>query len=308
MPTISDVKPLHQLLGDLRPGESVHHGALSVVPLLWESVSEPDWLTLPEAGEAFTIEEVSEAGRVQTLRVTNGGNRPVLLIDGEELIGAKQNRVLNTTVLVAARSRLDIPVSCVEQGRWAYRARHFSSSDASLYASVRAKKAARISASLRSAGQHLGDQGQIWEDVASKAAKYRVESPTGAMRDVYDRYGRELAAGREALTARAGQVGAVVFLDGRWIGIDVLTSPRLFERVWRRLCVGYVAETIGRERSDAKSPDATELLERLGRAPVEEASAVGLGREHRIAGDTMTGAALLVEGVVAHFMAFPVAE
>ena len=49
-----------------------------------------------------------------TLRVINGADRPVLLLDGEELVGAKQNRVLNTSVLVAKGARLDIPVSCVE--------------------------------------------------------------------------------------------------------------------------------------------------------------------------------------------------
>jgi hypothetical protein len=50
----------------------------------------------------------------------NVGDRPALLIDGEHLEGAKQNRVLNVTVLVAARRDTVVPVSCVEQGRWSY--------------------------------------------------------------------------------------------------------------------------------------------------------------------------------------------
>ena len=40
----------------------------------------------------------------------------VLLYDGEELVGAKQNRILNVSVLVEAKSTLRIPVSRVEQG------------------------------------------------------------------------------------------------------------------------------------------------------------------------------------------------
>jgi hypothetical protein len=68
---------------------------------------DPGWLTLAEAGLAVTIEEVNEAGAVPTLRLTSTADRPVLLLDGEELIGAKQNRVLNTTVLVAAGARLE---------------------------------------------------------------------------------------------------------------------------------------------------------------------------------------------------------
>ena len=52
------------------------------------------------------------------------------MLDGEELIGAKQNRILNTTVLVAAHTEVTIPVSCVEQGRWGYRGRQFRPGDA----------------------------------------------------------------------------------------------------------------------------------------------------------------------------------
>jgi hypothetical protein len=39
---------------------------------------------------------------------------------------------------------------------------------------------------------------------------------------------------------------------------------------------------------------------------VEEAPAVGLGREHRLIGRTLAGAALVVGDTVAHLMAFPV--
>jgi hypothetical protein len=50
-----------------------------------------------------------------------------LLLDGEQLVGAKQNRIPNMIVLVAAQTEVTIPVSCVEQGRWGYQARHRSS-------------------------------------------------------------------------------------------------------------------------------------------------------------------------------------
>jgi hypothetical protein len=80
-------------------------------------------------GEA-RVTEVSEAGSVPFLQVANGADRPLLLLDGEELIGAEQNRILNTAVLVAAHTEVTIPVSCVEQGRWGYRGRQFRPGDA----------------------------------------------------------------------------------------------------------------------------------------------------------------------------------
>jgi hypothetical protein len=112
-------------------------------------------------GEA-RVTEVSEAGSVPFLTVANGADRPLLLLDGEELIGAKQNRILNTTVLVGAHTEVTIPVSCVEQGRWGYRGRQFRPGDASLYASLRARKAAHVSQSVRAGRGHRADQGEVW--------------------------------------------------------------------------------------------------------------------------------------------------
>ena len=99
-------------------GQPQRHGALTVVPILAPMQAEPAWLTLAEAGERVRITEISEGGSVPDLRVANLGDLPMLLLDGEQLVGAKQNRILNMTVLVAARSEVTIPVSCVEQGRW----------------------------------------------------------------------------------------------------------------------------------------------------------------------------------------------
>jgi hypothetical protein len=304
MPTLTDVKPLAQALRDLTPGEPLAHGALTVVPLLAPGAPDPGWLTLAEAGDAVTIEEVSEAGAVPTLRLTSAADRPVLLLDGEELIGAKQNRVLNTTVLVAAHARLTLPVSCVEQGRWAYRSARFSAGDSTLYASVRALKAAKVTESLRTRGQHASDQGEIWERLSLKAAEHGVDSPTEAMSDFYTRHAEQMDAARAALAPRPGQVGALVFLGKRWLGLDLLPSPGLFERAWPRLCAGYAAEVLGRE-PNASAPDPRAVLDALAQAPVEEAPAVGLGREHRLGGSALAGAALVVEDTVAHLMAFP---
>ena len=75
---------------------------------------------------AVEITEVSEGGSVPELQVVNETGRHVLLFDGEELKGAKQNRILNSTILVEAGSRLTVPVSCTESGRWSYQSDEFA--------------------------------------------------------------------------------------------------------------------------------------------------------------------------------------
>ena len=134
MPTLNEVPEVAQLLATLLTGEPVTHGALAVIPLLAPNLDDPDWFTLEEARDRARVTEVSEAGSVPFLKVANGADRPLLLLDGEELIGAKQNPVLNTTVLVAAHTEVTIPVSCVEQGRWGLPRPPVSPGDASLYA------------------------------------------------------------------------------------------------------------------------------------------------------------------------------
>ena len=45
----------------------------------------------------IAVTEVCEGGSVPELKVVNKSGTMVLILDGEELIGAKQNRVVNTT-------------------------------------------------------------------------------------------------------------------------------------------------------------------------------------------------------------------
>lgn len=101
-------------LGDLQVFEN-----MGVIPLFSPVKGGPAYLTLKEALEegVLRVGEVDEGGSVPELKVENRGEKPVLLLDGEELAGAKQNRVLNTSILVPAKSQLVIPVSCTEAGR-----------------------------------------------------------------------------------------------------------------------------------------------------------------------------------------------
>ncbi len=302
---IADVAPLAKTLGNIVTGEPRSHGALTVIPLLAPLLAEPTWLTLAEAGDRVRLTEMSESGSVPELTVENRADRPLLLIDGEELVGAKQNRVLNTTVLVAAGATVTIPVSCVEQGRWSYRGRDFKSSDSTLFASLRRQKAEAVTRSARAGHGHRSDQGDVWEALSARAAEHGVASPTGAMRDFYHRYDEEIAGAREALAATPGQVGAAVYLGGRWVGLELLAGPGLFERTWPRLCAGYAADAVGQRRRARMTPSVSRLLATLPGCPAEVVRAVGLGTEYRLGGDRTAGAALVVDDSVVHLMAFP---
>src|SRR5579864_3884171 len=133
---------------------------MTVYPLLAKNGHPRAYQTLDEAlaAKTFEISEVNEGGSVPSLMVHNRGDLPVLLVIGEELIGAKQNRVLNTSMLVPVHADLKIPVSCVERGRWAYRSRTFDSSVTTSHFYLRKAQTENVTANLRTKAAYDADQ------------------------------------------------------------------------------------------------------------------------------------------------------
>src|SRR5262245_18296533 len=115
---------------------------LTLYPLSHSQKVQLRYSTLDDAinSKALRICEVSLEAQVPTVLLRNLADDTVLILDGEELIGAKQNRVLNLTVLVPGKTVLTVPVSCVEQGRWVHNTPEFRSSKRALYADLRASK------------------------------------------------------------------------------------------------------------------------------------------------------------------------
>jgi len=146
---------------------------LTVFPLLGTEAPAPDYLLLEAALAEGRVEirELDLAGSVPELRLVNRAERPVLVVEGEELVGAKQNRVVNTTILVAAGSELVIPVSCVEQGRWGYRSDAFSSGEKMMHFSLRRDTQDSMLCCLKRDGSFRSDQGRVWDNIAISASR-----------------------------------------------------------------------------------------------------------------------------------------
>jgi hypothetical protein len=82
---------LKEYLPRIELGEPQQFKNIVVVPVFADLDSDPDYLTLSEAlGQGLaTITEVSAAGTVPEVKVSNASDRFLLLVDGEELIGAR---------------------------------------------------------------------------------------------------------------------------------------------------------------------------------------------------------------------------
>jgi hypothetical protein len=127
---------------------------LSLLALSAADQRGADYLTLDEALERHSVHivEVSEGGHVPELKIVNEGKMSVLLLDGEELLGAKQNRIINLTILAPAHRTCVVPVSCVESGRWRHVSRGFAAAPRAQFAEGRAEKMRHVTSSLRQTG------------------------------------------------------------------------------------------------------------------------------------------------------------
>ena len=88
-------------LPNLRIGNPVCHEALSVFPLFTDTNGGIEYRLSTEAlaNDSVVVEEINEGGSVPDLSVENKGDIRVLFIEGEELVGAKQNRILNLSLI-----------------------------------------------------------------------------------------------------------------------------------------------------------------------------------------------------------------
>lgn len=283
---------------------------LAVTPLLGPDGAEPDYLTLDEAlalGLA-RVTEVSEAGSVPELRLANQADRAVLLLDGEELVGAKQNRVLNLTILAPAQATIAIPVSCVEAGRWSHQSPEFGSQGRAFYAAGRAAKATQVTESLRASGTRQSRQGEVWDDIAAKSARLGSHSPTAAMAGIYDDYQAPVAAYVQALPAVAGQVGAVFAINGQVRGIELFDFAATLRKLLAKLVASYALDAIdphSKTPGVANSTAAAFLRATAGAACTRHAS-IGEGTDLRLTAAGLAGGTLIARDRVVHLCAFAV--
>jgi hypothetical protein len=178
------------MLTAMRIGSPTRFGSLTVFPLFCQDNRPVDYLLSDEAmkAAAVMVAEVSQQGSVTELIVENKGERRALFLEGEQLIGAKQNRILNTSVLVPAHAKVTIPVSCVEQGRWSRASAFFASSKYMSPHHLRHGLKSSVTRSLKAKLGHRSDQGQVWAEVRKQQHALRVASGTGAMADTYEKY------------------------------------------------------------------------------------------------------------------------
>lgn len=304
-------KLIENLLNNLNLSEKQKYNNLSLTPLIQAYGMKISYVNSDYALEKKNVEilEINEGGSVPELFIDNMSDERVLFVEGEELIGAKQNRILNTSILLEEKMKAKIPVSCVEQGRWSYSSRNFSGSPRVTPPSIRSSKSSSVTNSLiRSSGSsYKSDQSEVWSEVSRISRRSYASSPTGAMSDVFDSRNKDIQDYLKNFQLLEKQNGMVISLNSEIIGIEYLSRTDVFSNLHQKLIRGYAMDALINQLDSQESGIASDIDNFLNQVLKGEETifdSIGLGKSHRIMGKEYVGEALIVEDEVIHLAVF----
>jgi hypothetical protein len=299
---------LSEMLTTVQVLEPRQDGGLQVFGLRWQSESGLCYRTLDEAIEAGSLEvaEINESGSVPVLTVTNRSDLMAFLMAGEHLIGAKQNRILNVSLMVPPSLTMSVPVSCVEAGRWHKRSAKFASGGTMSHGMLKKMLSMQTYLGRRTTGAPSSDQGAVWSEVSRKLGAMGSVSPSQALDQVYADQGTRLDDLVGRLRPPEGCHGAIFVVAGRIAGADLFDQPTTLAKLWTKLVRAYALDALEVRETDTSvtSEDVTRWLRAAAGAAVESYPSPGLGRDLRVKADVLFGSALVVEEQPVHLELF----
>jgi hypothetical protein len=285
----------------------VRIGSDGYVPLFFEARAEEappeaDLLAESTALGRTVLREVGDGGEVNRIFVRHEGPRRLLLIDGEQLIGAKQNRVLNASFLVAPGQEIELPVSCVERGRWRYTTGDFVASDTTLSGTARSRKVSRVTRSVITGLGYDAEQRAVWRDVDEYLDSSRVVSLTSSLEDALSLRRGSTGAALDALGAQPQQVGVALVRAGKLLLVDAFASADLYARAHRKVLQGMLADALPGTAPAGARRAVKKALDELSGAAVHRQAAPGCGETLHCQTTHLSASALVDEGLLYHLV------
>ncbi|MCB0801305.1 MAG: hypothetical protein KDB91_12440, partial [Bacteroidales bacterium] len=203
------------------------------------------------------ISELTASGSVGQLTALNKTACYLLLTDADVLTGAKQNRVVNRSVLLAPSSKTVIEVSCVERLRWDYRSSSFSTPGSVADPDLRSRKAGTFSRMKPDQGSGVRNtQGEVWDHVSANLACEGVHSQTESYEELLQFRMQKAERAFPGCNPADGCNGLAVILDGKVISADIFGNEESFKYYFPMLRDAVF--TLSRHGADREQPDMHE--------------------------------------------------
>lgn len=271
-----------------------------------------DTLEYISSGKAFKsefidVEEVSTSGSVNDLHVTNKSDKYIFFMDGDVLIGAKQNRVINTSVLLSPNMNKNISVSCIESGRWHFKTKKFSKPDYIIASKMRMEKKKQVLDSLDKHETHYADQRKIWNRVSDYEKKYNLFSSTSDFNEVLFKRTNGMNETLKNFISNTEANGLVLFLGNNLSMIEIFNRKDIYSEYFPQIINSVLMEKISVKNTVEKlsKEESIEKLEenmnRLNRLELKEFPGLGVGKEKRVNSEDFDLYELEFEGKPVHF-------
>lgn len=225
------------------------------------------YMTLQEAiaKKKVKITENSNSGEVNALKIENISGDTIIVITGDVVKGGKQDRIINQDLLLNPKSgQKDLPVYCVESGRWSS-----GSSASSQSHSVQSNGSApatfngyynKGSMSLRKVVEKEKDQGKVWEKVDQINSSNKTTTSTKTYTaltnsaDFTQKLNKYLAFFKTKFASDATVIGVIVVSGNKVLGCDMFATYELFIQQYESLLHSYATEAIVNGKPVTASP------------------------------------------------------
>ncbi|WP_406535110.1 ARPP-1 family domain-containing protein [Methanobrevibacter sp.] len=278
------------------------HENMAIIPLKTAKNYNIDLLTLEKGIELGLVNvKECEQSQVNTLIVENRSVTPLILIDGEEVVGGDQNRIVSETIIIAPRSSMKIPVNCSEQGRWAYKKEFMHSDYIANYKTRRAKEFARR--------KNHSVQHTVWSSIHDVEKDYSFASPTSALSESYDNLRKNHNEIVKSFEIAKGQNGVLVIVDGEIKGFEVFLNSDIYKQFHEKIIKSYLIDSkLGDSVFAVNVDEAENVIKNATDSSFEKKETKGLEESYEFENDSGLGVISLYENEIIHWSYFKKTE
>lgn len=222
---------------------------LKVIPIRWKGSGNPgDVLTNQTITLAQALQQglarISERGTASTenvhwLIVENLSDKNIFIPGGDIIAGGRQDRMITRdTIMLAKESRMQVPVMCVEEGRWSDKEKKFAYQK-------------QANTHLRKVLDRSKNQVLIWREIFNELDKDKVKATTlsylartqdkkftALEKEYWDFFKDKISKTDSTI------VGVVCVSGNNIIGCDIFAATNLFYGQLEPMMHGYIDEAI----------------------------------------------------------------